>query len=181
MGNSLFDQLKKVGLVDEKRANQVKNEQYKGRKQQPKGKKPQIDESKKSAQQAQAAELERTRALNQKRKEKAERKEIAAQIKQIIEANRIVEREGEIAYNFMIDNKVKRAYVSEEIHKKLIAGQCGVATLKGCYEIVPKDVAEKIMQRDPRRVSLNDSVTLKKTSDENDAYAAYQVPDDLTW
>ena len=89
MSNSLFDQLKKAGLVDEKKAKTVQKEKYKTQKQQLKQQKGDaVDEAKVQAQKAQAEKAERDRQLNQQRKEEAERRAIAAQIKQLIETNR---------------------------------------------------------------------------------------------
>lgn len=181
MGNSLFDQLKKVGLVDENKAKQAKTEKYKDRKQQTKGKTDQVDELKRAAQKAQEAEAERNRELNRKRQEEAERKAIAAQIKQIIESSRVAERDGEIAYHFTHGSKVKHIYVSEQIHKQLTAGDLAIATLNGRYEVVPKVTAEKIIQRDPRRIVARVEASKSEASDENDPYAAYKIPDDLMW
>ncbi len=181
MGNSLFDQLKKVGLVDDKKAKQVKTEKYKDRKQHQGKNAAASEDAKRSAQQAQAEEAERTRALNRKRQEDAERKAIAAQIKQIIETHRITEREGDTAYNFTHGTKIKRIYVSDDIHKQLTRGDLAIATLNGRYELVPKSVAEKIKQRDERRIVGGIDQPVKKSTDDNDPYAAYQVPDDLMW
>jgi len=182
MGNSLFDQLKKVGLVDDKKAKQVKTEKYKDRKQQQgKNAAAASEEAKRSAQQAQAEETERTRALNRKRQEDAERKAIAAQIKQIIETHRITDRDGDTAYNFPHGTKIKRIYVSDDIHKQLTRGDLAIATLNGRYELVPKAAAEKIKQRDERRIVAGIDQPVKESTDDNDPYAAYQVPDDLMW
>jgi len=111
MGNSLFDQLKKTGLVDEKKAKKVKQEKHQGKKQKrKKGQAILSGEATLLAQQAQTEKLEQDRRLNQERKEKAEHKAIAAQIKQLIESNRVTERDGERIYNFTDQNKIKHLY-----------------------------------------------------------------------
>ena len=77
MGNSLFDQLKKSGLVDKNKARKVKHSQYKSKKQKvKKGSAAQVDEAKLLAQKAHAEKVERDRKLNQQRKEAAERNAI---------------------------------------------------------------------------------------------------------
>ena len=64
MGNSLFDQLKKTGLIDTKKANKSKKEKHKLTKQH-KGKVPQsLSESKLRVQQTQTKKSERDRKLN---------------------------------------------------------------------------------------------------------------------
>lgn len=181
MGNSLFDQLKKVGLVDEKRAKQVKTEKYKSQKQQAKNKDVPTEEAKRLAQAAQAEEVERNRALNRQRQDDAERKAVAAQIKQLIEANRLKERDGEIAYNFSHEGKVKRIYVSEDIRKQLSAGQLAIVVFNNRFDVVPEAAAEKIKQRNVRCVVTIDASSQSEAEDKNDPYANYKIPDDLIW
>ena len=181
MGNSLIDQLKKTGLVDKKKAHKVKHDQYKNKKQKiKKGSTAQLDETKLLAQKAQAEKVERDRQINLKKKEEAERKAIAAQIIQLIETNRVDDRDGEIVYNFTDANVVKRLFVSEQIHKHLMSGQLVIAKLGEGYELVPKPVAEKIKQRDADCIINNDH-NLEPVAEEDDPYADYKIPDDLIW
>lgn len=181
MGNSLFDQLKKSGLVDKKKAQQVKNSQYKSKKQKTKkGANPQVDEATLLAQKVQAEKVERDRQLNQHRKEEAEQKAIAAQIKQLIETNRVQDRDGDIAYNFTDANVVKRIHVSEQVHKSLTNGRLAIAKLGVDYEVVPMPVAEKIKLRDQQCI-ISSKQTTEPEPDEDDPYADYKIPDDLMW
>jgi uncharacterized protein YaiL (DUF2058 family) len=181
MGNSLFDQLKKSGLVDENKAKKVKHSQYKSKKQKSKkGSADQVDEAKLLSQKAQAEKMERDRLLNQQRKEEAERKAIAAQIKQLIETNCVKDRDGDIGYNFIDTNVVKHLYVSEEIYKHLMSGRLAIAKLGDGYELVPVPVAEKIKQRDAQCIILCDHVA-EPEQGEDDPYADYKIPDDLMW
>ncbi len=180
MGNSLFDQLEKSGLVDEKKAKQVKKDKRKQAKQK-RGKGTQTqDESKLRAQQAQAEKTARDRELNQQRLQEAEKKAIAAQIKQLIDMNRIENSDGDIGFNFTDGNKVQRLYVSEKIQSQLVSGRVAIVKLSNEYILVPAAVAEKILQRDQDCVVLN-NVQQPDASDADDLYADYQVPDDLMW
>lgn len=181
MGNSLIDQLKKTGLVDKKKAHKVKHEQYKNKKQKAKkGAAEELDEAKLLAQKAQADKVERDRQINQQKQEEAERKAIAAQIIQLIETNRVTEREGDVTYNFTDANVVKRIFVSEAIYKHLMSGKLAIAKLGEAYELVPIAVAEKIKQRDASCIIMNDD-TVVSEADEDDPYADYEIPDDLMW
>ncbi len=180
MGNSLFDQLQKTGLVDERKAKQAKKEKRKQAKQK-KGKKAQpLDESKLRAQQAQTEKAARDRELNQQRMQAAEKNAIAAQIKQLIQMNRIEDGDGEIGFNFTDSNKVQRIYLSEKSQGQLVAGRLAIIKLEGSYNLVPAVVADKIEQRDPSCIILNNSHH-SDSSDADDPYADYQVPDDLMW
>ncbi len=180
MGSSLFDQLKKTGLVDDKKAHQAKKEKQKQAKQQ-KGKKAKpLAESKLRAQQALAEKVARDRELNQRRKQAAEQIAIAAQIKQLIQMNRIEDYEGEIGYNFTDGNKVQRIHVTEKLQSQLVRGRLAIVKLGDGYELVPARVAEKIELRDSSCVILCNEVQSHE-SDEDDPYADFQVPDDLMW
>ncbi|PCH63163.1 MAG: nucleoprotein/polynucleotide-associated enzyme [Gammaproteobacteria bacterium] len=180
MGNSLFDQLKQSGLVDEKKAKKVRHGQPKKKLKGKKGAPVPVDESKLLAQKAQAEKIERDRLLNQQKKVESDRKAIAAQIKQLIEANRVIDRDGEIVYHFTDANVVKRLYVSESIHKHLASGRIVVARFGDSYELVPRPVADKIKQRDTQCIIQCDSED-KVNDDEDDPYVDYKVPDDLMW
>lgn len=181
MGNSLFEQLKKSGLVDKNKAQKVKQSQYKNKKQKtPKGAATQVDEAKLLAQKAHAEKVERDRQLNQQQKAEAERKAIAAQIKQLIESNCVEERDGDIAYNFTDANVVKRIYVSQQIHTHLTTGRLAIAKLGERYELVPMPVAEKIKQRDEQCIIMSEHAA-EPELDEDDPYAGYKIPDDLMW
>lgn len=181
MGNSLFDQLKKSGLVDEKKAKQVKQSQYKSKKQKShKGAAPPPDEATLRAQKLHEEKVERDRQLNQLKKEETERKAIAAQITQLIETNRVEDSEGDIVYNFTDANVVKRLYISEKIHKNLSSGRLAIAKLGEGYALVPAAVADKIKQRDAQRIIMSEH-SEKAEVGEDDPYADYQIPDDLMW
>lgn len=174
MGNSLRDQLLKAGLVNTK---QVKQSQH----QQRKAKGPKVDPAQQAAaQQAQAAKAERDRDLNRKRQEEAERKALAAQIKQIVEANRIDKGEGDIPYNFVDGSKVKRIYVTKPLHEQLVRGALCIVKQGGRYELLPLEAAEKVRERDAARV-IAAQAEAPTAPEENDPYAAFQVPDDLIW
>ncbi|QKT04464.1 DUF2058 domain-containing protein [Ectothiorhodospiraceae bacterium 2226] len=178
MSNALRDQLLKAGLVDEKRLKQARAP----KKRKHRGAPPAPDPQAEAARQARAQEAERSRELNRKQQQAAERKARAAQIRQIVEANRLPRDNAEIAYGFQHDTKVRRVYVTPEQQRQLVAGQLAVVSLAGGYELVPREAADKIRERDPARVvAWNDPDAPPSAPAEDDPYAGYQVPDDLMW
>jgi uncharacterized protein YaiL (DUF2058 family) len=182
MGNTLFDQLKKSGLVDKKKATAAKKEKHKRIKQK-KGKKQQVKPllaSKRWAQEAQAEKTARDRELNRKRKQDSEQKSIAAQVKQLILQNRIEEHAGGVGFNFVDGKQVQRLYVTKEIQEQLTGGVLAIVKLDKTYELIPSAVAEKVKLRDSACVLLC-NVIKQEAGDEDDPYAEYQVPDDLMW
>lgn len=181
MGNSLFDQLNKSGLIDKSRAQKSKHNRYKSKKQKSKkGAANRPDEATVLANKIHAEKVERDRQLNQQRKKEAEKNAITAQIKQLIETNSVKDYDGDIAYNFTDANIIKRIYVSEKIRGHLAAGRLAIAKLGEGYELVPTPVADKIKQRDELCIITNDH-SAEMVRDEEDPYADYKIPDDLMW
>jgi uncharacterized protein YaiL (DUF2058 family) len=179
LGNSLQDQLLKLGLVDEKRVRQTRQE----KRQQDKkgGNATRNDEQRRQAQKAQEEKAERDRRLNRQRQEEAERKARAAQIRQMIDANRLPKGDGDITFNFIDGRKVRRLYVNADVHRQLVNGGAAIVKLHGQYNIVPAAVADKIRERDAACVVSATGGDASAAPDADDPYAKYQVPDDLMW
>lgn len=180
MGNPFQDQLLKAGLVTKQQVKKAQKDSSKKKKAQRSKKEQVVDENKVKAQQAKKEKAEHDRALNKRKEEQAKQKAISAEIDQLITANCIKRNdECEIVYNFEHRKKVNRIYINDEMKKKIIAGTLGIARIEGRYELIPKDIAEKIQQRNEKRVVLFENE--EQVSDENDPYAEFQVPDDLVW
>jgi len=176
---SLQDQLLKAGLVDQKKAKKIKQEQRKEAKGRQKGQ-VQVDENKEQARRVLAEKAERARELNKLQQAEAEKKAIQAQIIQLIKMNRIDRNNGAIAYQFTDGTKIKKIYVTQPLQDDLSRGRLAVAKLGESYELIPAVAAEKIMQRDASVIVLLNSAD-KLAVDEDDPYAQYQIPDDLMW
>lgn len=177
---SLQDQLLKSGLVSAAQAKSVKTDKRKQTQQQRKNKVEVVDEAKELAQKAQAEKIERDRELNQLRRQQEEQKELAAQIKQMIDANKLPRDAEGLAFNFTDDNKVKRLYVSEAMRDQIAQGRLAIVRFGQQYEVVSAEVARKIQLRDVASVIVfNEPNKIVDVVD--DAYAEYQVPDDLIW
>ena len=181
MNNPFQDQLLKAGLVTKKqvqKAQQDKNRKNKQQRQQPKKSKA-VDEVKLKAQRAAEEKAQRDRELNKKKEQQAKAKATSIEINQLIENNCLKRDEScDIVYNFEHNKKVKRIYVDAGMKQQIIKGSLGIARIEGRYELVPKNIAEKIQQRNEKRVVIFDE---EETVDENDPYAEHQIPDDLVW
>ena len=99
VGNSFKDQFLKKGLVTKKQANKAKHEQRLSRPKKGKEKIQEDDGLQKRIQQSLHEQSVRARELNRQQNEIARKREIQAQIRQIITQNRI-EAEGDISYHF---------------------------------------------------------------------------------
>ncbi|CAM3194377.1 nucleoprotein/polynucleotide-associated enzyme [Pseudomonas floridensis] len=178
-GISLRDQLLKAGLVNQKQAKQVSKEKQKEQRLVHKGQAQVDDSQKRAAQEALAEKVKRDQELNRQQQEKIEQKARTAQVKQLIEASRLPKLTTEDYYNFVDDKKVKRISVNTLMRNKLSSGSLAIVHHGGGYEIIPREAALKIQERDPRRIVLLNTPT--EAPDADDPYAAYQVPDDLMW
>lgn len=180
MGNSLQEQMLKAGLTDEKKLLKAKKAKQRKEKEQRHVKQKPEDEVTRLARQMRAQEVARDRELNRKKNEEANRKAIQAQIRQLIELNRLEQGEGDLAYNFSDGSRVARVYVNPQQNGQLSRGQLAIVKLGEQYEIIPGVVAEKIALRDESII-----IVYHKGSEgvavDDDPYADFKVPDDLMW
>lgn len=182
MAGSLQEQLLKAGLVDQKKVKQLKSEQRKQKKQ---GKSGQPDASQAEAS-ARAERLKteaeakaaKARDANARREAARVRKEKEAQVRQIIEANVISRDGGEQAWQFAWKGKVKKVYVTTEQADKLSRGRLGLCFFRGKYWLLPPEACARIEQRLPDLIVKSNA---DKASEEEAAYAGFEIPDDLTW
>ena len=180
MGNPFQDQLLKAGLVTKKQVQKVQQDKKRNNKQQHSKKEKAVDETKVRAQQAAQEKAKRDRELNKKKEEQARQKAISSEINQLITDNCLQRDEScEIVYNFEHNKKVRRIYVDAGMKQQIIQGKLGIARIEGRYELVTKSVAEKIQQRNKKRVVIFSGE--QAAVDENDPYAEHQIPDDLMW
>lgn len=180
MAKSLQEQLLGAGLVDQKKAKALKQEKRKQTKQQPKTKGGVVvNEDKVRIEQERQAKADRDRELNRKKQAELNERAVQAQIQQLIESNK-VPVDGELGYQFVDDKKVRKIYVDELGQTQLASGVLAIAKHQDKFFVIPKLVAEKIMQRDPQViVSLNEKSA--NLVDDDDPYKDYQIPDDLMW
>ncbi|HSH30867.1 MAG TPA: DUF2058 domain-containing protein [Thiohalobacter sp.] len=182
MGNSFGDQLLKAGLVDKSRLEQANKSKRKQQKLKQKQKVEVVDEAAvaaEAARKAAAEAAERDRELNRQRKAAAERRAIQAQVRQLVDQNRLADAEGEVAYNFQDGTLIKTLRVSETVRDRLARGQLVIVRFDAGYALVSAGVAEKIGQRDA--ACIVSRVGDRSQEDADDPYAEYQVPDDLMW
>jgi uncharacterized protein YaiL (DUF2058 family) len=178
MAKSLQEQLLAAGAVDKNRATKLKKAKHKQAKQRARGSVP-ADEVKISAQQSQAEKIARDRELSRLKQQEVDEKAVVAQVRQLVENNRIEQSGGEIAYSFSDHNIVKKIDVDADQQRRLVQGSLAIARVDGPYELIPAPVARKINERRPETILvLNDG---DDPSAPDDDYAAYEIPDDLSW
>ncbi len=180
---TLQEQLLKAGLVSDAKAKTAKTEKRKQEKLKQKNNVEEVDLAKLFAERAKAEQIEKDRLLNQQKAQEAEKKAIAAQIKQLIEEHKQAQDPDGLAYNFTDGNKVKKLYVSEAMRDNLIRGRLAIVRLGKLYEVVSSEVAEKIQLRNPACVLVLNKAAANEATETvaDDPYADYQIPDDLMW
>jgi len=181
MGNAFQDQLLKAGLVTKQQVQKANKSKHKKNKQT--SKKDQVANKTEAQLKFQKQAQEKTKRdleLNQKKELQARQKAISTEINQLI-TNNSIERNNtcEITYNFEHNKKIKHIYVNSDMKQQIINGEVGIARIEGRYELVPRAIADKIQERNKKRIILFGNT--EQEIDENDPYADYKIPDDLTW
>ncbi|MDA8497143.1 DUF2058 domain-containing protein [Citrobacter sp. Igbk 17] len=175
---TLQEQMLKAGLVSSKKMAKVQRTAKKSR--------VQAREAREAVEENKKAQIERDKQLSDQQKQAMLSKEYKAQIKQLIEMNKITISKGDIGYNFTDNNLIKKIYVDKLTQAQLIKGRLAIARLTAEsdrdseYAIIPAVVADKIAQRDDSYIVLNCELS-QEAKDEDDPYADFVVPDDLMW
>ena len=175
--NALQAQLLKAGLVDNKKAKklskQAVHEQRTG----------QSNEAELRAKIAQDKEqkLAKDQALDLEKKRLLQGKELKAAIVQMISQHKIHQLDGDVAYQFIDESKVKKIYLNQQIYNALVSGSLVIAKEDDSYAVLPKILADRIDAKMTGFIIVNNSQKNEQITDEEDPYAAYVIPDDLMW
>lgn len=175
---TLQEQMLKAGLVTSKKVAKVQRTAKKSR--------VQAREAREAVEENKKAQLERDKQLSEQQKQAVLSKELKAQVKQLIEMNRITISKGNIDFNFTDNNLIKKVVVDKVTQTQLINGRLAIARLlvdangDAQYAIIPASVADKIAQRDADSIVLNSALS-QEEQDEDDPYADFKIPDDLMW
>ncbi|BBV66205.1 DUF2058 domain-containing protein [Kluyvera ascorbata] len=175
---TLQEQMLKAGLVSSKKVAKVQRTAKKSR--------VQAREAREAVEENKKAQLERDKLLSEQQKQAVLSKEYKAQVKQLIEMNRVMPGRGDISFNFTDGSIIKKITVDKLTQTQLINGRLAIARLAtqsngdSEYAIIPAIVAEKIAQRDASSIVLHSALS-QEVQDEDDPYADFKIPDDLMW
>jgi uncharacterized protein YaiL (DUF2058 family) len=179
MRNLLQDQLLKAGLVKKAKVDQVAREQTKQRQ----GKAPVVEDvARADARRVHEDKVERDRALAAERNAQARANELRAQVRQIVEAQKI-RREGDVVYRFADAGRIASVLVNDALRAQLASGTLVVARHDDGYELLPRSAAEKIHQRDASMIVLDHlrASEERQPGEDDEFYRKFKVPDDLVW
>ena len=127
--------------------------------------------------------MERDRALAAERNAQARINEQRAQARQIIQTQQ-VPREGEIDYRFRDGGAIRSLLVNETLRTQLANGSLVIARLGESHALLPRAAAQKVYERDAAMIVLDHARTdpaTPDTTEEDEYYARFKVPDDLIW
>lgn len=180
MRNPLHDQLLKAGLVKKAQVAQAAREQNR---QLHSKKPPALSDEQREAERVRLARVERDRALAAERNAQAQVNEQRAQARQIVEAQQVQAR-GEIEYRFVDGDAIRSVQVDVELRTQLAKGALVIARHRDGYALLPRAAVDKVRARDAALIVLDHAsgeTAAEPAADDDDWYARFKVPDDLTW
>src|ERR1700735_1871298 len=187
MSMSLRDQLIQAGLGTKKQAKQATPPPKKApSRHQP----PSITPEKLAAMKAQAAKNARDQELNRKQQEKAAAKARRAEVKQLIEQQRLPPVVSEQYFNFADGSRLARLAVNPALREQLIKGTAVIVRYEGHYAVVPESAVARIRERGEHSIVAHETaaapaaaagVAAGAAADAEDPYKDFVVPDDLVW
>lgn len=169
---TLQEQLQQAGLISKSKLEKAKKR--------PKKSRVQAREVKAAIEEKKRQQQEHDKALSAQQNEQRLTKEIQAQIKMLINMNKIDLGDGDIKYNFTDGTLVKSLYMTGAVREQLIKGVLAIARDEERYVVIPSTVANKIAQRDPESI-IDQKAPESDVIAEDDPYADFVVPDDLMW
>jgi uncharacterized protein YaiL (DUF2058 family) len=193
MGNSLRDELLKVGLVSQqrrenpRRSKRAKAGPGKKRKSTP-SPSPSPSNGEQSVtssphvlreNQRRTARFLRDSTLAGGSLAESAKKALRRKIQELVQSKRLNHSRADVAYNFVKGKRIKRIYVTQAQRAELTAGDIVIAALDGDHHLLPRRAAEELLVLAPQTVICGGA--------EGDGGAGeadgdqHPVPDDLTW
>ncbi|MDQ8952129.1 DUF2058 domain-containing protein [Acinetobacter rudis] len=176
--NALQAQLLKAGLVDNKKAKKLsKQAQHEQRTGESKD-----AELRAKIEQDKQLKLTKDQSLDQEKQRQLNEKALQAAIIQMIKQHKISDTDGDAVYQFIDEGKIKKLYINQQIYNALVTGSLVIAKDQAQYAFLPKALAERINEKMFGFIVVNNTQENNdQTTDEEDPYAAYVIPDDLMW
>ena len=182
MKESIQDQLLRAGLTDAKKLNAVKKNKRKQPKTAKKNRGIVDDQVKEAVRQSALNKAQHARDNNAVRDEAAKRKAINAQIKQLINVHEEPRDAAGDDFHFTDGKHIKKMAVANSQRTRLISGLLKIAKQGDSYALLPSPVADRIAQRDISRIiDCRDTKEPALTTEEQEWYKDFAIPDDLDW
>ncbi len=189
MGNSLRDELLKVGLVSEQRRGKPRRSK---RAKAGSGKKGKSSPARSSGEQSitssahvlrenqrRTARFLRDSTLGGGSVAESAKKTLRRKIQELVQSGRLNHPDADLVYNFVKGKRIKRIYVTQAQRAQLTAGAIVIAALDGDHHLLPRPVAEQLLALAPQTVVCGGA--------EGDGHPSeidgdqHPVPDDIIW
>ena len=189
MGNSLRDELLKVGLVSEQRREKPRRPKRtkagSGKKRESSPPQSNGEQSITSSRhvlrenQRRTARFLRDSTLAGDSLAESAKKALRRKIQELVQAGRLNHPQADVAYNFVKGRRVKRIYVTQAQRAQLAAGAIVIAALDGDHHLLPRPLAEQLLALAPQTVVCGGTEGDGRPSEiDGDQHP---VPDDVVW
>jgi hypothetical protein len=182
MSDSLRDQLLKAGLTTEQDVKRVQTEKSlnnRKRKHTKKSQRSGPSEAELHARHEAERKRERDRELNQQRDAENRRKANEKAARELVIKSEIAHgKDGDVAFHFERDGRIKHIYVSPDQQKQLAEGTLAIARTRGHYRLVPKEVAERVKPMAPFLIVFESD---GGSGEDDPMLEEFPIPDDLMW
>lgn len=191
MGNSLRDELLKVGLVSQqrrenpRRSKRAKAGPGKKRKSTPSPSPSNGEQSVTSSphvlreNQRRTARFLRDSTLAGGSLAESAKKALRRKIQELVQSKRLNHSRADVAYNFVKGKRIKRIYVTQAQRAELTAGDIVIAALDGDHHLLPRRAAEELLVLAPQTVICGGAEGDGSPTDGEGEQ--HPVPDDITW
>ena len=189
MGNSLRDELLKVGLVNEERLEKPRRpkrgEARPGNKRKESSTRPPSEQTIATARQVlrenqrRTARFVRDPTLVGGSVAESAKKALRRKIQELVQTEQLNDAEADVPYHFVKGKRIKRIYVTEDQRAQLAAGTIVIAALEGNHHLLTRSAAERLLSLAPQTV-VGGGAEAAGSSGEVDG-DEHPVPDDITW
>ena len=187
MGNSLRDELLKVGLVSEERLEERRRPKpgkaKPGNKREQSSTRPPIEQPGTTAghvlreNRRRTARFVRDPTLGGGSVAESARKALRRKIQELVQSERRNDAQADVPYNFVKGKRIKRIYVTADQRAQLEAGTIVIAALEGNHHLLTRQASERLLSLAPQTVVCGGAEAAGGEADDHE----HPVPDDITW
>ena len=192
MGNSLRDELLKVGLVSEqrldKRRRPKRGKAKPGNKREESSTPPAIAQTVTTARHVlrenrrRTARFVRDPTLGGGSVAESARKALRRKIQQLVQSERLNDAQADTSYHFVKGKRIKRIYVTAGQRAQLEAGTIVIAALEGNHHLLTRQASEQLLSLAPQAVVCGGAEEAGSEASSSEADGdEHPVPDDISW
>ena len=192
MGNSLRDELLKVGLVSEERLEKPRRPKRgkarPGKKRKESSTRPPIEQTIATARQVlrenqrRTARFVRDPTLGGGSVAESAKKVLRRKIQELVQTEQLNDAEADVPYHFVKGKRIKRIYVTEDQRAQLTAGTIVIAVLEGNHHLLTRTAAERLLSLAPQTVVCGGAEAAGGGGSSGEVDGdEHPVPDDITW